>query len=113
MQLRDHHQAFGRRGAEIVAISSEDRAQAAQIKREEALPFPILSDPEHRVIDAYGVFHDDEPKGRPIARPATFVLDAVGAIRYRYVGENPSDRPSPDEILAAVPATGGAEVGQG
>lgn len=54
------------------------------------------------MIEHYGVFHQHEPKGRPIARPAAFVIDGEGVIRYRYVGDDPRDRPSADELLTAA-----------
>ena len=55
------------------------------------------------MIRAYDVFHANESKGRAIARPSTFVLDADGEIVWRYVGERASDRPKPDEIVGHVP----------
>ena len=53
------------------------------------LPFPLLADPEGEVIRRYGVW-DEEGK---IARPAIFVLDRDGIVRYAYVGEDFADRP--------------------
>ncbi len=54
------------------------------------------------MIEAYGVFHQNEAKGRPIARPAAFVIDGAGVITYRYVGEDPRDRPPVEALLAAA-----------
>lgn len=104
MQLRDYYPEFQGLGAEILAISSEDQERGAELEAElGGLPFPLLADTERKVIESYGVFHRNEPKGRPISRPATFVVDAAGVIRYRYLGENPTDRPEPQAILAALP----------
>jgi len=100
--LRQHYEAFQQAGAEILGISSEDQKRGARFKTEFDLPFRLLADPERRVIQAYGVFHQNEPKGRPISRPAVFVLDPAGILRYRYVGAQARDRPSTETILAAV-----------
>lgn len=106
MQLREHYPEFQGLGAEILAISNEDQERGAKLETElGGLPFPLLADTERKVIESYGVFHQNEPKGRPISRPATFVVDAAGVIRYRYVGENVTDRPEPQIILAAVPGS--------
>ena len=67
------------------------------------LPFPLLTDRDTSVIRAYGVFHENESKGRDIARPSTFVLDGEGVVVWRYVGARASDRPKLDEILDRVP----------
>ena len=102
-QLRQHHTEFQRRNASILAISSEDQERTAKLKGELELPFPLLSDSERHAIRDYGVFHENEPKGRLISRPATFVLDPSGKISYRYVGENHTDRPEIEALLTALP----------
>lgn len=105
VQLRQHAPAFDQAGADVLAISSDDGAESARLVADlGGLPFPLLADPERRAIWAYGVFHEHEPKGRAIARPAVFVLDAAGVVRYRHVGTAATDRPSPETILAAVRA---------
>lgn len=64
-----------------MAISSEDRAEVSKLKHELAVSFPILSDTDRAVIERYSVFHENEPKGRPIARPSAFIIDPKGIIR--------------------------------
>lgn len=39
-----------------------------------------------------------------IARVATFIIDGDGVIRYRYVGANKKDRPTPETILSEIRA---------
>jgi peroxiredoxin len=71
------------------------------------LSFPILADTERRVLDAYDLRHDAGSPGGPIARPATFVIDRDGIVRWRDLTDNYRLRPSPDDVLAAVVALGG------
>ena len=66
------------------------------------LPFPLLSDVDLTAIDAYDVRHHDEPKGRQIARPAIFLLDRRGVVRYAYVGEHERDRPALGTIVLGL-----------
>ncbi len=56
---------------------------------------PLLSDPAPSVISTYGVAMD----GEDIAGPATFIIDGTGAIHWRYIGENVTDRPDEAKLL--------------
>jgi len=67
------------------------------------LPFPLLADPDGEVIRRYGVW--DEEGG--IARPAIFVVDGGGVVRYVYVGEDFADRPGDEPVHGALGAEGG------
>jgi hypothetical protein len=62
------------------------------------LPFPLLADPDARVIAAYGVYHEKEQR----ARPAAFVIGSDLSIAYRYVGRDFADRSLTDELLEAL-----------
>jgi peroxiredoxin len=101
-QLRQRTPEFTELGATILAVSPDGPEQSQALAEAQELAFALLSDPELRVADLYGVRHEDEPRGRLIPRPATFVLDAAGKVQYAYVGENPSDRPDEAELLAVV-----------
>ena len=63
------------------------------------IEFPLLSDPDHRVIDRYGLFNTEDPRGREIAHPATFVIDRDGRVRYRFVELDYRVRPTNEDIL--------------
>ncbi len=89
-----------------MAISSEDAESGREWKEELGLPFPLLVDDDLSVIRAYGVYHEKESKGREIARPSTFVLDAAGRVAWCHVGARASDRPKPEEVLARVDRVG-------
>ncbi len=68
------------------------------------LDFPLLSDPGHRVIDRYGLFNINDPKGREITHPATFVIDTAGVVRWRVVEVNYKLRPTNENILSVLEA---------
>jgi peroxiredoxin len=64
--------------------------------------FPFLTDPGHRVIDRYGLFNPEDPRGRQIAHPATFVIDKEGVVRWRFVEVDYRVRPSNEDVLEAL-----------
>ena len=66
--------------------------------------FPLLSDPEHRTIDSYGL-HDpayDGEKFAGIPHPAVYVIDKNGIVAWAKVESNYRERPTNDEIRAAL-----------
>ncbi len=62
------------------------------------LPFPVLSDVEHMVIDAYDLYN---PDGK-IARPAVLVIDKNGVVRWTFFDEDYKVRALNDSILAEL-----------
>jgi peroxiredoxin len=99
-----------REGTEILAVSVDDlEKQQLMIDRVAAedgifIEFPLLSDPDHLVIDRYGLFNVDDPRGREIAHPATYVIDREGVVRYAFVEEDHRVRPENEVILEALAA---------
>ena len=95
---------------EIVTVSVDD-AQGMQrmIDRVQATDgvapdFVMLSDPDHAVIDRYGLFKEDSPPNRPLPHPATYVIDKEGIVRYRFVETDYTMRPANEDILEALKA---------
>ena len=66
--------------------------QAIPEKSKSQLPFPFVIDQDLEIVEQLGIRAD-------LSKPATYILDNHGQVRFAYVGENPADRPSIDEIL--------------
>ena len=66
--------------------------------RELGIRYPLISDPKRRIIKRFGVLHPREG----IARPAIFIIDKSGVVRYLHVGKYPSDRPSIQQVMQAL-----------
>ena len=69
---------------------------------ETGLPFNILIDESREVLKAYGVWHAVGLYAWNIARPALFLVDQSGAIRYSFIGDRQDEFPSHEEILSAL-----------
>jgi peroxiredoxin len=68
--------------------------------------FPLLSDPDHRTIDAYRL-HDPAYDGQKLAgipHPAVYVIDKHGIVAWARVESDYRKRPTNDEIRAAIEA---------
>jgi peroxiredoxin len=92
----------------VVGVVVDPVATNAELARAAALEFPILSDPDRRMIDAYGLRHVAAHDGQDIAFSASVLIDAAGMVRWTSVTRNVRVRPSPDQVLAAIDALGAA-----
>ncbi len=77
--------------------------QSKKLAADRGYTFPILSDAERRVIRHYDLVHPGGgPGGTDIARPAEFLLDADGIIRWVNLTESYRIRAKPEDILAVI-----------
>ena len=69
-----------------------------------AVNFPLLSDPDHKIIDSYGL-RDPAYEGQKvygIPHPAVYVIDKRGKVAWAKVESDYKQRPTNDEIRAAL-----------
>ena len=80
--LRDSWSAIQRAGAVVLGVSPDSPASHRRFRAKFGLPFPLLSDPDHAVADAYGAWGEKRNYGRiyhGIIRSG-FVIDAGGVL---------------------------------
>lgn len=85
---------------------SKDFAKKIVADGKGELDFPILSDPDRKVIDAYGL-RDPAYKGTDhdgIPHPAVYVIDKTGKVAWAKIESNYRERPANQEIRAALNA---------
>lgn len=93
---------------EIVSVSVDDREgmqlMIDRVAADDGMApgFIMLSDPDHAVIDRYGLFNENAPPNRPLPHPATYVIDKEGVVRYRFVEVDYRVRPTNEDILEVL-----------
>lgn len=88
----------------MVAISYDSADVLQSFARRRGIAFPLLSDPDSRLIEAFGI-RNREAKGTRIdgvPYPGTFIVDARGRIRAKLFHEGYQKRHTSSEILAVV-----------
>lgn len=68
-------------------------------EHDRTIDYPLLSDPDAAVINRYGLFNQDDPKGRAIPHPTTYVIDMEGVVRWKMTEVNYRIRPENADIL--------------
>jgi peroxiredoxin len=100
---------FDARGIRIVGISVDPPKTNRQQSQRLGYTFPLLSDPKAEVIRRYDVLHPAAgPKRADIARPAEFLIDSSGIIRWVNLTENIAVRARPEQVLEAFEQMGQA-----
>lgn len=97
-ELAKAQASFEAKNASLVAVSVDDAAKSKAFARATGASFPLLTDAKLEAIRAWHVEH----VGNDIAKPASFVVGRDGKIKFAHVGENPGDRPSVEELVAAL-----------
>ena len=87
----------------MVGLSVDSPAESRKLCDSRGYTFPILSDPHADTIRQYGVLHAKAGEGgKDIARPAEFLVDANGTIRWANLTDDIRVRARPEAALRAV-----------
>jgi len=102
--LRDSIKDFDSRGAQLLAVDPHEAHRVRHMLRDVSfksseLAYPILADPTHTVSATYGVAFQMTIHTEVSNRPALFIIDKEGTIRYERRGKSYPDRPKLNEIL--------------
>jgi thioredoxin-dependent peroxiredoxin len=97
--LRDDYDRFTGLGAEVIAISAESLRAAEAYTKSHPLLYPMVVDADHSVFDAYDVTSRMISLGQ---RPALFVVDADGMVRFEEVGAQQWNIPPNERVLDAL-----------
>lgn len=88
-----------------VAISVDAPEVSENLRRKRGYTFPFLSDQKAEVIRRYELLHPGGgPDGADISRPAEFLIDRSGTVRWENFTEDIRVRPRAEELLAAAHA---------
>jgi peroxiredoxin len=88
----------------LVAIVAQKTEAVRRYIEEAGLPYDILIDETRAVAKSYGVWHAWGLDAYNIARPAVFLIDRTGTIRYSFIAKRQDQYPSPEDIEQAIDA---------
>jgi methyl-accepting chemotaxis protein len=88
----------------LVAVVAQKAEAVRRYVEETGLPYDILIDETREVAKSYGVWHAWGLDAYNIARPAVFLIDRTGVIRYAFVGKRQDQYPAPEDVERAIDA---------
>ena len=95
-----HHNAFAEQNAVVIGISKDSVASHLKFAEKYDLPFVLLSDPDHAVIEAYGAWQEKKNYGKVsmgVVR-STYLMNEEGIIEKVMPKVKPDT--NAEEILA-------------
>ena len=102
--LRDAREDLATLGVDVVGISPDEPDAQAAFDEKFSLGFPLLSDPDHAVAEAWGVWGEKSMYGNTymgVIR-SSFLVDEDGRIRDAFYKVSPKDTvPKAREALAS------------
>jgi hypothetical protein len=102
VELEQNLDRIRKQGLGLAAISYDSVEILKNFAGRRHITFPLLSDPESKIIRAFGILNDTVKPGTPqfgIPNPGTFVLDAKGTVVAKYFEEDIRERVSASDIL--------------
>lgn len=89
--FRDLYDVFKDQGINVLGISKDSISSHANFTDRYSLPFPLLSDPEHKIIEKYGAWQEKTSFGNTYFGTArvTYIIDPKGKIARAYPKVNP------------------------
>ena len=85
-ELRDNINTLKSAGYTVLGISPDAPSKLAKFKAKESLNFDLLSDPDHQVQEAYGVWGEKSMYGKTYMGTirSTFAVDESGSISHAF-----------------------------
>ena len=102
--FRDAFTDFKKRGIRVLGVSVDSEASHKKFTTKYKLPFTLLSDPDHAIADAYGVYGEKKFMGRTYmgVKRITYLIDEKGKIKKVFEKVKPEEHAR--DVLAAFEA---------
>lgn len=80
--LRDNYERMLAKGYAVVGVSVQDAKSHQKFKEKFQLPFPLIADTDHRLVEAFGVWQEKKMAGRTYMGTVrtTFIINEQGVI---------------------------------
>jgi peroxiredoxin Q/BCP len=101
-ELRDAHHKFSHKNAIVLGVSPDSAGSHEKFSAKFSLPFTLVSDEDHRICKAYGVWKEKSMYGRKYmgVERTTFIIGPDATIKQVFRKVKPAGHA--EEVLAAI-----------
>ena len=99
--LRDNFGLLKKNGFIVLGVSPDEEKKHKKFEAKYDLPFTLIADADHTIIDKYGIWGEKQMYGRTYMglHRTTFLIDEKGVIRKIFL--KPKSKQHTEEILQA------------
>ena len=99
--LRDNFDALKKQGFIVIGVSPDEEKKHKKFETKYHLPFTLIADPEHKIIESYGVWGQKQLYGKNYMglHRTTFLINEKSIIKKIFL--KPKSKQHTQEILAA------------
>ena len=99
--LRDRHNDLQRAGYEVVGVSKDSAASHVKFKEKHELPFPLIADVDHTLLEAMGAWGEKVMYGKRTMGTirTTFIINEDGVIEQIFSGKQVNTKAHAEQIL--------------
>lgn len=100
--LRDNYALLKKNGFEVLGVSPNDEKSHKKFETKFSLPFTLLADPDHTIINKYGVWGEKQMFGNKYmgVHRTTFVINEKGVISKIFL--RPKNKQHAEEIVSTA-----------
>ena len=97
--LRDGMEELQEHGIAVVGVSPDAPESHGRFAEKYDLPFPLLADPDHEILNAYGVWGERSLYGKKVVgvKRTSFLIDGDGVVRHVF--KRPKTAEHTQEVL--------------
>jgi len=99
--LRDHYEVLQGAGYEVVGVSKDSAASHQKFKEKHELPFPLIADVDHTLLEAMGAWGEKNMYGKKTMGTirTTFIINEEGIIEQIFTGKQIKTKEHATQIL--------------
>ncbi len=99
--LRDHYSELQAAGYEVVGVSKDSAASHQKFKEKHGLPFPLIADIDHTLLEAMGAWGEKSMYGKKVMGTirTTFIISEEGVIEQILTGKQIKTKEHAGQIL--------------
>ena len=99
--LRDHYGELQAKGYEVVGVSKDSAQSHQKFKEKYQLPFPLIADVDHTLLEAMGAWGEKSMYGKKVVGTirTTFVINEEGIIEQIMAGKQIKTKEHAQQIL--------------
>jgi peroxiredoxin Q/BCP len=100
--LRDNYSLLQKNGFVVIGVSPDEEKKHRKFREKFSLPFPLIADPSHKIINQYGVWGEKKLYGREYMgiHRTTFVINEKGIIEKIFL--RPKNKAHAEEIMKSA-----------